>query len=104
MYWGSVSNASIDYSTGRVMSSISGMLPSNVQVLRDGIEKEVAAHDLVLGDVVSRSTWKTKVLQLSMFACVAFLIRWLSDSVKRYLPICDTSLSLPTSKRTDQFW
>jgi hypothetical protein len=35
------------------MSSITGMLPSSVQVLRDGIEKEVAAQDLVLGDIVS---------------------------------------------------
>jgi len=44
---------SLDYSTGRVMNSISGMLPSSVQVVRDSVEQEILAQDLVLGDIVS---------------------------------------------------
>ncbi len=34
------------------MASITGMLPSDVQVLRDGIQKTIPAADLVVGDVV----------------------------------------------------
>ncbi|KAG7529951.1 hypothetical protein FFLO_05307 [Filobasidium floriforme] len=45
-------NAWQDYSTGRVMNSISGMLPSSVQVIRDSVEQEILAQDLVLGDIV----------------------------------------------------
>jgi sodium/potassium-transporting ATPase subunit alpha len=43
-----------DYSTGRVMNSITGMLPASVQVIRDSIEQEILAQDLVLGDIVRR--------------------------------------------------
>jgi magnesium-transporting ATPase (P-type) len=35
------------------MNSISGMLPSSVQVIRDSVEQEILAQDLVLGDIVS---------------------------------------------------
>lgn len=46
-------NAWQDYSTGRVMASISGMLPKEVVVLRDGHEMKIPASDLVPGDFVS---------------------------------------------------
>ncbi|KDQ57331.1 hypothetical protein JAAARDRAFT_194477 [Jaapia argillacea MUCL 33604] len=47
-----VFNAWQDFSTSRVMSSIKGMLPSDVLVIRDGIQAKVPAADLVTGDLV----------------------------------------------------
>ncbi|KAL6302232.1 sodium-potassium ATPase [Sparassis latifolia] len=45
-------NAWQDFSTSKVMSSIKGMLPSDVLVLRDSIQMTLAAADLVTGDLV----------------------------------------------------
>ena len=45
-------NAWQDFSTSRVMSSIKGMLPSDVLTLRDGHQTKVPASDLVTGDLV----------------------------------------------------
>ncbi|KLO07342.1 sodium-potassium ATPase [Schizopora paradoxa] len=45
-------NAWQDFSTSRVMASIKGMLPSAVEVLRDGGKVQVQAADLVTGDIV----------------------------------------------------
>ena len=41
-----------DFSTSRVMSSIKGMLPSDVLVLRDGNKVKLPAADLVNGDLI----------------------------------------------------
>lgn len=41
-----------DFSTSRTMASISGMLPSDVNVLRDGRQITIPARDLVVGDLV----------------------------------------------------
>ncbi|KAJ8522214.1 hypothetical protein ONZ45_g1140 [Pleurotus djamor] len=48
-----VFNAWQGWSTGRVMSSIKGMLPSDVLVTRDGQSFKIPASDLVFGDVVT---------------------------------------------------
>ncbi|KAK0528291.1 hypothetical protein OC834_004105 [Tilletia horrida] len=48
-------NAWQDWSTSRVMASISGMLPSDVTVIRDGSRISVPATDLVQGDLVHLS-------------------------------------------------
>ena len=48
-------NAWQDFSTSRVMSSIKGMLPADVVVLRDGKQLTVPAAALVPGDVVQIS-------------------------------------------------
>ncbi|TFK33627.1 sodium-potassium ATPase [Crucibulum laeve] len=45
-------NAWQDFSTSKVMSSIKGMLPSDVQALRDSHQAKVAAAELVTGDLV----------------------------------------------------
>jgi len=45
-------NAWQDFSTSRVMSSIQGMLPADVVVLRDGKQVTVPAAALVPGDIV----------------------------------------------------
>lgn len=45
-------NAWQDYSTGRVMASISGMLPTEILVFRDGSLQKLPAADLVAGDIV----------------------------------------------------
>ena len=45
-------NAWQDFSTSRVMSSIQGMLPADVVVLRDGKQVTVPAAALVPGDLV----------------------------------------------------
>ncbi|KAI0757131.1 sodium-potassium ATPase [Daedaleopsis nitida] len=45
-------NAWQDFSTSRVMSSIKGMLPSDVLVLRDGNKLKLPATDLVTGDLI----------------------------------------------------
>ncbi|WVQ84457.1 hypothetical protein IAT38_006609 [Cryptococcus sp. DSM 104549] len=45
-------NAWQDYSTGRVMASITGLLPSSVLVIRDNHQQSIAARDLVPGDIV----------------------------------------------------
>ncbi|KAH8115708.1 sodium-potassium ATPase [Phellopilus nigrolimitatus] len=45
-------NAWQDFSTSRVMASITGMLPTAVQVLRDTRQETVPASDLVGGDLV----------------------------------------------------
>ncbi|KAF8890953.1 hypothetical protein BD779DRAFT_1610703 [Infundibulicybe gibba] len=48
-----VFNAWQDYSTSRVMASISGMLPSDILVTRDGSTSKIPASDLVSGDIVT---------------------------------------------------
>lgn len=48
-----VFNAWQDYSTSRTMASISGMLPTDILVLRDGQQKNIHAEDLVTGDIVT---------------------------------------------------
>jgi magnesium-transporting ATPase (P-type) len=45
-------NAWQDFSTGRTMASIAGMLPSDVDVLRDGRQMTMPAKELVVGDLV----------------------------------------------------
>jgi sodium/potassium-transporting ATPase subunit alpha len=45
-------NAWQDFSTRNVLSSIKDMLPSAVVALRDGQERELAASELVPGDLV----------------------------------------------------
>ncbi|PWN51634.1 K, P-type ATPase [Violaceomyces palustris] len=45
-------NAYQDFSTGRIMASIAGMLPADVVVVREGSRHSVPASDLVNGDVV----------------------------------------------------
>ncbi|KAF9068133.1 hypothetical protein BDP27DRAFT_1266640 [Rhodocollybia butyracea] len=45
-------NAWQDYSTGRVMASIAGMLPTDILVTRDGETFNLPAANLVLGDIV----------------------------------------------------
>lgn len=45
-------NAWQDFSTSKVVSSIKGMLPSDVLVFRDGSQVEIPAADLVTGDLV----------------------------------------------------
>jgi sodium/potassium-transporting ATPase subunit alpha len=45
-------NAWQDFSTSRVMSSIQGMLPADVIVLRDGKQITIPAASLVPGDLV----------------------------------------------------
>lgn len=47
-----IQNAWQDFSTGRTMASIAGMLPSDVNVLRDGRQMTMPASDLVVGDLV----------------------------------------------------
>ncbi|KAL8280473.1 hypothetical protein RQP46_007121 [Phenoliferia psychrophenolica] len=48
-----VFNAWQDFSTGRVLASISGLLPSDVLVKREGSIIKVPAADLVAGDIIS---------------------------------------------------
>jgi sodium/potassium-transporting ATPase subunit alpha len=45
-------NAYQDFSTSRVMQSIAGMLPSEVEIMRDGNSMKVPARDLVTGDIL----------------------------------------------------
>ncbi|KAK4685419.1 hypothetical protein P7C73_g4728, partial [Tremellales sp. Uapishka_1] len=45
-------NAWQDFSTGRVMASISGMLPAEVIALRNGVQVHLPARELVNGDLV----------------------------------------------------
>ncbi|WRT70258.1 uncharacterized protein IL334_007253 [Kwoniella shivajii] len=45
-------NAWQDYSTGRVMASISGLLPSSVLVLRNSSKAHLPAKELVPGDII----------------------------------------------------
>ncbi|CAD6589175.1 MAG: hypothetical protein TREMPRED_005278, partial [Tremellales sp. Tagirdzhanova-0007] len=51
-------NAWQDWSTGRVMASIAGLLPSDVVVLRDGEQRHIEARELVTGDLVLLSLGK----------------------------------------------
>jgi sodium/potassium-transporting ATPase subunit alpha len=44
-----------DYTTSQVMKSIHSMLPANCIVIRDGEKKQIAASDLVIGDLVALS-------------------------------------------------
>ncbi|KAF7333008.1 Calcium ATPase [Mycena venus] len=48
-----VFNAWQDYSTGHVMASIAGLLPTEVLVTRDGEKFKLPAADLVSGDIVA---------------------------------------------------
>ncbi|KAJ7366054.1 hypothetical protein DFH08DRAFT_162880 [Mycena albidolilacea] len=48
-----VFNAWQDYSTGNVMASIAGLLPTDILITRDGEKSKLPAADLVLGDIVT---------------------------------------------------
>ncbi|KAJ7124432.1 hypothetical protein C8R44DRAFT_980707 [Mycena epipterygia] len=48
-----VFNAWQDYSTGHVMASIAGLLPTEILVTRDGEKFKLPAADLVSGDIVT---------------------------------------------------
>jgi sodium/potassium-transporting ATPase subunit alpha len=52
--WGflCVSRLQKDWSSSRVVASISGMLPSQVVVVRDGNSRSVPASELVPGDII----------------------------------------------------
>jgi sodium/potassium-transporting ATPase subunit alpha len=45
-------NALQDYSTGRTMSSITGLLPTDILVFREGNTFKIPASELVAGDIV----------------------------------------------------
>ena len=45
-------NAWQDFSTGRVLDSITGMIPAEVTVLRNGASARIPSADLVPGDIV----------------------------------------------------
>ncbi|KDE09319.1 hypothetical protein MVLG_00635 [Microbotryum lychnidis-dioicae p1A1 Lamole] len=66
-------NAWQDYSTGRTMASISGMLPSDVLVCRDGITFTIPASDLVTGDVVKVTLGSKVPADLRLIECSADL-------------------------------
>lgn len=48
-------NAYQDFSTSRILDSITGMLPAEVTVTRDGTMARIPAADLVPGDIVEIS-------------------------------------------------
>ncbi|KAJ7227924.1 hypothetical protein C8J57DRAFT_1092819 [Mycena rebaudengoi] len=48
-------NAWQDYSTGHVMASITGLLPTEILVTRDGEKFKLPAADLVSGDIITLS-------------------------------------------------
>ena len=50
-----VFNAQQDYSTSRILESISGMLPAEVTVLRNGAITRIPSAELVPGDIVDLS-------------------------------------------------
>ena len=50
-----VFNAQQDYSTSRILESITGMLPAEVTVLRNGSVARIPSADLVPGDIVDLS-------------------------------------------------
>ncbi|SCV72206.1 BQ2448_4900 [Microbotryum intermedium] len=66
-------NAWQDYSTGRTMASISGMLPSDVLVCRDGNTFTIPASDLVAGDVVKVTLGSKVPADLRLIECSADL-------------------------------
>lgn len=51
----SVFNAWQEFSTGRILKSITGMLPSEVTVLRSGSPVKIASEAVVPGDIVELS-------------------------------------------------
>ncbi|SCV72109.1 BQ2448_4803 [Microbotryum intermedium] len=62
-------NAWQDHSTGRAMASISGMLPSDVLVCRDGNTFKIAAADLVSGDIVKITLGSKVPADLRLIEC-----------------------------------
>lgn len=64
-----VFNAWQDISTSRVMASIKGMLPSAVQVLRDGKQETTAAANLVTGDLIYISMGQKLPADLRIIEC-----------------------------------
>ncbi|KAK4046272.1 hypothetical protein OIV83_006195 [Microbotryomycetes sp. JL201] len=62
-------NAWQDWSTGRTMSSIKGMLPSDVLVCRDGVTAKIKAEDIVVGDVVKISLGVKVPADLRLVSC-----------------------------------
>lgn len=81
------------------MNSITGMLPSSVQVIRDSIEKEIPAQDLVLGDIVSRPA---SIYLLALELIHHAQPRSCSDWAKRSPPTSDLSWYLPISSLIDR--
>lgn len=47
-----MTNTDADWSSSRVMSSITGMMPDNSLVLRSGAQKELVATEIVPGDIL----------------------------------------------------
>ncbi|KAM0791484.1 hypothetical protein ACM66B_005937 [Microbotryomycetes sp. NB124-2] len=62
-------NAWQDWSTGRTMSSIKGMLPSDVLVCRDGVTARIKAADIVVGDVVKITLGVKVPADLRLVSC-----------------------------------
>ncbi|EPQ30905.1 uncharacterized protein PFL1_01803 [Pseudozyma flocculosa PF-1] len=62
-------NAHQDWSTGRVMESIAGMLPEAVIVVRDGQKHSIPAAELVQGDVVVISLGCKVAADCRIIAC-----------------------------------
>ncbi|KAK4049497.1 hypothetical protein OIO90_005448 [Microbotryomycetes sp. JL221] len=62
-------NAWQDWSTGRTMSSIKGMLPSDVLVLRDGQTLKIKAEDIVIGDIVKVTLGAKVPADLRLVSC-----------------------------------
>lgn len=48
------------------MSSIKGMLPADVEILRNGEKTSVEAKNLVLGDLVSANVRRTDIMDLQL--------------------------------------
>jgi hypothetical protein len=63
------------------MASIAGMLPSDVNVLRDGRQLTMPAKDIVVGDLV--------YVSLGDKVSTALRSKW-ARLTKSYLPICDS--------------
>ncbi|GMK56262.1 hypothetical protein CspeluHIS016_0301020 [Cutaneotrichosporon spelunceum] len=62
-------NAWQDWSTSRVMASITNMLPQEVTVIRDGASAKVLARELVTGDIVSISLGNKLPADVRFLSC-----------------------------------
>ncbi|BFZ56820.1 hypothetical protein PYCC9005_003868 [Savitreella phatthalungensis] len=68
-----VFNAYQDYSTTKTMSSITGMLPSDVVVIRDGTTVTIKAEDVVAGDLIQIRMGNKVPADLRIIECSADL-------------------------------
>ncbi|KIM77897.1 hypothetical protein PILCRDRAFT_11576 [Piloderma croceum F 1598] len=62
-------NAWQDFSTSRVMASISGMLPADVLVIRDGHTSKIPATELVTGDIVKITLGSKVPADMRVLSC-----------------------------------